>query len=81
MLSLKIVDDGKGFDVEFVLSQYEDGKHLGLKSMRERAQAVGGDMAITSAPGKGTVLEFQCPVPPRDQTLMLLSEDFLNSPN
>lgn len=78
-LYLKVADDGKGFDIEGVLSQYDDGKHLGLKSMRERVQAAGGDLAIASAPGKGTVLEFQCPVPPREQTLTLLSEEYLNS--
>ncbi len=46
---LELADNGLGFDP----SNSFPG-HLGLKSMRERAQAVGGRFALESAPGEGT---------------------------
>jgi len=51
-LALTIVDDGSGFDVD---TRY--GKGLGLISMKERLEAVGGSLAIQSAPGSGTRIE------------------------
>ncbi|MET0623966.1 MAG: PAS domain-containing protein [Pyrinomonadaceae bacterium] len=47
---LKIVDNGRGFSAE------DSGGtgSLGLLGMRERAQLVGGELSITSEPGKGT---------------------------
>jgi signal transduction histidine kinase len=51
-LALTIVDDGSGFDVD---TRY--GKGLGLISMKERLEAVGGSLTIQSAPGSGTRIE------------------------
>jgi len=51
-LAPTIVDDGSGFDVD---NQY--GKGLGLISMKERLEAVGGSLTIRSAPGAGTRIE------------------------
>jgi signal transduction histidine kinase len=48
-VSLEIADNGSGFEVR----EHFPG-HLGLRSMRERVEAVGGSFAIHSAPGKGT---------------------------
>ena len=61
-LQMVIADDGRGFDVEAALHHHEDGEKLGLRSMRQRVQAISGDLTITSAPGKGTTLDFHCPV-------------------
>jgi signal transduction histidine kinase len=47
---LEIVDDGKGFDADAV----GDKGGIGLDSMRERAEGIGGRLTIRSAPGKGT---------------------------
>jgi two-component system sensor histidine kinase UhpB len=65
MLHMIISDDGVGFDLEAVLRQEERqaGHGLGLRSMQERVRAAGGDLSIESAPGKGTTLEFWCPLP------------------
>jgi signal transduction histidine kinase len=46
----EIVDDGRGFDVPSTA----DGGGVGLASMRERAEALGGSVMVVSAPGKGT---------------------------
>jgi signal transduction histidine kinase len=45
---LKITDDGCGFD----LAQAHSG--LGLRSMRERVERLGGSLEIHSTPGAGT---------------------------
>jgi signal transduction histidine kinase len=51
---LIIYDDGCGFDVN--LSAEEN--HYGLLGMRERAEMIGGCLAITSQAGKGTRISF-----------------------
>ena len=48
-LRLEITDNGVGFD-----AAQEFPGHLGLQSMRERASAVGGELALTSEPRQGT---------------------------
>ena len=51
-LVLTITDDGKGFDISTVW-----GRGLGLISMRERLDAIGGTLEIRSKPGEGTRVE------------------------
>jgi signal transduction histidine kinase len=48
---LLIQDDGRGFDLDAV-SPTTNG--YGLTSMRERAQALPGDLVVASTPGQGT---------------------------
>jgi signal transduction histidine kinase len=52
-LRLEVTDDGAGFDPEdpALLSH-----HLGLTSMRERAEQLGCDLRISSRPGLGTTV-------------------------
>jgi signal transduction histidine kinase/ActR/RegA family two-component response regulator len=57
VLTLTVSDDGVGFDVDDRL-----GKGLGLVSMNERLEAVGGSLEIRSKPGKGTELKIKVPV-------------------
>jgi len=59
-LALTITDDGKGFDVESV-----PNGGLGLVSMRERVESVGGLLEIHASPGSGTRLRVTVPVPTR----------------
>jgi signal transduction histidine kinase len=56
-LTLSVTDDGKGFDPE------EEAGHgkFGLISMRERAQSVGGNIAIESDTARGTTLRMTLP--------------------
>ncbi len=53
-IRLKVKDDGLGFDVK----QSQATGHYGLAGMRERAQAVGGDLTISSHPGQGTQIQL-----------------------
>ena len=54
---LRIVDDGKGFDMEKVGT----GSY-GLENMQERAHDLGGTCHIVSLPNKGTKVEVQVPI-------------------
>jgi signal transduction histidine kinase len=56
-LVLTVSDDGEGFDVHS-----EWGKGLGLISIGERAEAVGGKLTVHSQPGAGTSLTVRVPV-------------------
>lgn len=59
--SMKITDDGKGFDPEHVLGGKKQTR-LGLLGMRERVDMVGGNFTILSAPGKGTTVLVRIPI-------------------
>ncbi len=59
-LTLRVVDDGRGFDVGR-LERLEREGHLGLAGMRERLEALGGGLAIESRPGAGVTLEIRMP--------------------
>jgi signal transduction histidine kinase len=60
-LQVTIADDGKGFDVNQVLDQVIDRRGLGLLGMRERIDAVGGQLIFRSAPGVGTMVQISVP--------------------
>lgn len=55
-LTLNISDDGAGFDAG---AEYPG--HLGMHTMRERAEKVGGTFTITSAPNAGTRIQVTIP--------------------
>jgi signal transduction histidine kinase len=49
-VELVVTDDGSGFDAGAASSAR--GKHIGLSSMRRRAQAIDADLSITAeSPG------------------------------
>jgi signal transduction histidine kinase len=56
---LTVSDDGIGFDPH---APHVRSRHLGLTSMEERAQSLGGHLGIRSAPGEGTVVRMEVPV-------------------
>jgi PAS domain S-box-containing protein len=49
-VELEVVDDGGGFDPEAVVGM----GGMGLNTMRERAEALGGTLTIEAMPGEGT---------------------------
>jgi signal transduction histidine kinase len=59
---LTVCDDGRGFD----LAQARPGT-LGLRSMRERAEGVGGDFELVSVEGEGTMVTMTWPGSGMDQ--------------
>jgi PAS domain S-box-containing protein len=58
---LRVTDDGCGFDPDHV-QVLADVAHFGLIAMRERVEALGGRFRVTTAPGKGTVVEARLPL-------------------
>lgn len=54
-VSLTVIDDGCGFDLQ------SGRRGLGLRSMQERAAALGGKLDVQSAPGGGTRVTVRCP--------------------
>ncbi len=58
---LTIKDDGCGFNVPARLIELGQRGHLGLLGMSERAEGVGGALAIRSSPGAGTMLRVHLP--------------------
>jgi signal transduction histidine kinase len=55
-LRLEVRDDGAGFDPEHIPAG------VGFTSMRDRVAAVGGDLAISSSPGRGTRVAASIPL-------------------
>ena len=55
-----VADDGLGFDP--ALRTRTEFPRFGLSTMRERAESIGGELTIDSAPGKGTTVRFELPV-------------------
>jgi PAS domain S-box-containing protein len=54
---VRVADNGRGFG-----GGEQPAGHLGLVSMRERAEMAGGWCRVESTPGKGTVVEFAVPL-------------------
>ncbi len=54
-LQLRVEDDGVGFDAA------RSGGGMGLENMRSRAAAIGGTIAVTTEPGKGTLVRLSVP--------------------
>jgi len=55
-LQIVLSDDGCGFDTTKASNGW------GLKSMKERAQELGGKMELDSQPGKGTTVALKIPL-------------------
>ena len=56
---LSVTDEGRGFDPAGAAR----GRRLGLTSVEERAAALGGTLTVVSAPGAGTTVRLEVPVP------------------
>ena len=67
---LTVADDGAGFDPE----EARRAGGVGLASIEERAQLLGGRCRIASAPGAGTRIEVTVPLPAAEGALAQLRE-------
>jgi len=62
-VALDVQDDGEGFDPQAVRNspgQAEGG--FGLRTMRQRAENIGGSVIVESSSGEGTTLVVQLPI-------------------
>ena len=55
--TLKVIDDGCGFNVPESPSEMAPVGHFGLLGMQERAELIGAHLSIKSAPERGTSVE------------------------
>jgi signal transduction histidine kinase len=74
-LCLQVSDGGPGVPMTPV-SDEEPYRHLGLAGMRERARLLGGDFALTSVPGQGTVVELRWPLAATEETACQENETY-----
>jgi len=61
-LTIKIMDDGVGFDVGGLIKKSPPAWNLGLRGMEERAVAAQGRLKIDSAPMRGTEISVSFPL-------------------
>ena len=61
VVHIAVSDNGRGFDPAEVLVRRQT---VGLFGMRERVEAAGGNLMVTSAPGAGTILLASIPQSP-----------------
>ena len=66
-LMLRVQDNGCGFNVSRALVGAGSGGHLGILGIKQRVDALGGVLQITSDPGSGTRLEIRMPIPQGSQ--------------
>lgn len=66
LLSMRIQDDGKGFDLSKTSEGYKSsdvyGGGNGLRNMQQRALNMKGTLRMQSEPGKGTCIELDFPI-------------------
>ncbi|MCP2014094.1 signal transduction histidine kinase [Deinococcus sp. HSC-46F16] len=60
-VTLRVQDDGAGFDPEQVSGRVSSAGGLGLMQMRERVESRGGKYRVLSEPGHGTLVEAEVP--------------------
>ena len=63
-VELEVCDDGVGFDPARLGGSVRSGRGFGLPSARERLRREGGDLAVDSAPGRGTRIRASVPFHP-----------------
>lgn len=60
-VQLKVTDDGRGFDLGAGVDDTTIGGY-GMGSMAERAELIGGELEVSSAPGDGTTVRARVPL-------------------
>lgn len=60
-LQVSFEDDGDGLEITDALSS-QDAQRLGLATMRERIEMLGGEMHVDSELGRGTKVTFDLPI-------------------
>jgi signal transduction histidine kinase len=60
-VTLRVSDDGRGFDDTTLLSRRAEG-HMGLSMLSDLAESAGGALHVRSVPGSGTTVELEVPL-------------------
>lgn len=62
-VSVAVADDGTGFDVQHVLAEARERKTLGIGTIIERVELLGGEVHFDSTLGRGTHVSLRLPAP------------------
>jgi signal transduction histidine kinase len=60
-VTLRIEDDGRGFDVKKEFARALTDRRMGLWSIEQRVSMLGGEVTIRSKPGHGTRIDVEVP--------------------
>lgn len=77
-LTVTVADDGRGFDPATSTSG------MGMTNMRARIEALGGELAVRSAPHAGTTIQFRIPLAEKEsqhEKEVRLREERFQHPN
>ena len=66
MLSARIEDSGRGFEVDKIAGN----RRGGINGMRGRVLIANGRFSLSSVPGKGTVVTAELPLPVRSRKVL-----------
>lgn len=69
-ISVKVRDDGEGFEMEDFTTREDMNGGYGLFSVRERLEHLQGSMTIHSTPGEGTEVTLTAPLNPVEKTVL-----------
>lgn len=61
VVAVTVEDDGRGFDVEETLAAARERKSVGLITIQERTEMLGGEIEIDSNVGRGTKVRLELP--------------------
>jgi len=61
-LVVTVEDDGRGFDLDAAMASARQRKTIGLITMMEQMELLGGKIVFESAPARGTRAQFRLPV-------------------
>lgn len=64
MVMVEILDNGVGFDVDKVTTNYEGRGSLGMVNLQERTELIDGTLTIESKRGRGTSITVLVPIDP-----------------
>jgi signal transduction histidine kinase len=60
---LEVQDWGCGFEPRTLFKVYRPGEHVGIRTMQERVELLGGHLMVTSQASVGTLVVAEVPVP------------------
>lgn len=61
LVAVTVEDNGCGFDVEEILDTARERKSVGLLTIKERTEMLGGEVEIDSSVGRGTKVRLELP--------------------
>jgi two-component system sensor histidine kinase DegS len=67
-ISLDVIDNGVGFEVNELKLNLKDNKGFGMSMMRERANLLSSDMKVVSEIDKGTSIHIRVPLIDKEES-------------